>query len=74
MNRRLDRMGILTIKNQNLTPDKEAVQAQKQWEQDGTVNEKYLTHTLGDISKGISAFVPESKQDKSSRNKNCRPS
>jgi len=49
-------MGILTIKNDNLAPDKETLEAQRQWEQDGTVTDKYLNHVLGDISKSISVF------------------
>jgi hypothetical protein len=62
-------MGMLTINSENFTPDKESIEAQKQWEQDGTVTDKYIKHVLGDISKGISAFPPEIKQKKKN-NKN----
>ena len=62
-------MSILTIKSENFPADKEVAEAQRQWEQDGTVTDKYLRYTLGDISKGISAFAPEIKEKKESNKK-----
>ena len=53
-------MNLLTIKCENVAPDKETQNAQKQWEQHGTVTDRYLRQTLGDISKGISIRPPES--------------
>lgn len=60
---------MLTINSENFAPDQEVVEAQKQWEQDGTVTDKYLRHILGDISKGISAFAPQMKEKKESSKK-----
>jgi hypothetical protein len=57
-------MDTLIITNTNSTIDKEAVQAQKQWELDGTVTTKYLSQILGDISKNISVFGPDIKKNK----------
>jgi len=51
---------VCIFKPENVAVDEEAVKAQKQWEQDGTVTAKYLKHILGDISKGV--FIGLSRQ------------
>jgi len=63
-------MSILTIKSDNFAADKEVVKAQKQWEQAGTVTHKYLTHVLGDISKGVSVVAPRTQEKKCVKKKN----
>ena len=42
--------------------EQETQNAQKQWEQHGTVTDRYLRQALGDISKGISILPPESEK------------
>lgn len=65
-------MNVLTIKCENVTPDKETQNAQRQWEQDGTVTDRYLKHALGDISKAISIFPSESDKKDSNKKKDRR--
>lgn len=67
-------MDILTIKSENVAADKEAIEAQKRWVNDGTVTDKYLKRVLGDISKGVSIVAPEAQEEKNSNKRNPRTS
>jgi len=62
-------MDTLIITNANVAIDKESIEAQKQWELDGTVTTKYLSHILGDISKGISVFAADTRENKKTTTK-----
>lgn len=62
MNKIFDETNVFSLTNSIPKPDKEAVKAQKQWQKDGTVSTEYLRLVLGDISVGISAFVPSGKE------------
>jgi hypothetical protein len=64
-------MNVLTIKCENVAPDKETQSAQKQWEQHGTVTDRYLRQALGDISEAISIF-PSEPDKKDSKKKDRR--
>lgn len=72
MNKKYDIHGLFIVGSENTAVDKESLKAQKQWEKDGTVTEKYLERTLGDISKGILANSPRTKKEtKASQRKAC---
>ncbi len=51
-------MRTLRIDNSQAEPDREAVQAQVQWERDGTMPSSYVKHVLGDISKPVTVSPP----------------
>jgi len=63
MNKSFDEIGVFTLTNSDSPLDKEAVKAQEQWEKDGTVSAEYLHHVLGDISVGVSAFIPSDEKE-----------
>jgi hypothetical protein len=63
----------LTLKSENIEPDEETLNAQKQWEQYGTVTDQYLRQALGDISQEIS-ILPAETDRKDSNNKKRRTS
>jgi hypothetical protein len=65
-------MNILTIKSENIEPDEETLNAQKQWEQYGTVTDQYLRQTLGDISHEIS-ILPATTGNKGGNNRGDGP-
>ena len=69
MTKIFDVTNVLTLANNAITPDKESVRAQKQWQKDGTVSAEYLNYTLGDISVSVSAFLPltDSKKDEKTK-------
>lgn len=71
MNKRYKMTDVLVIKNANTVPDREATEAQKQWESDGTVNIEYLTRTLGDISQPISISPRDVRPKKENKDKAC---
>lgn len=56
-------MDRLTLKSENIEPDQETLNAQKQWEQYGTVTDQYLRQTLGDISQEISILPAETNRE-----------
>ncbi len=69
MTKIFDVTNVLRLANSTITPDKESVKAQKQWQKDGTVSAEYLNYTLGDISVAISAFLPltDSQRDQKAK-------
>jgi hypothetical protein len=69
MNKRFEMNDVLTIRSENTVPDKEAIEAQKQWEATGTVNLEYLTHVLGDISQPVSVSPHDPQQRKANKDK-----
>ncbi len=74
MNKKYDIPGLFTVESENTSMDKESLKAQKQWEKDGTVTEKYLERTLGDISKGILANSPRTNKETKTSQRKARTS
>jgi hypothetical protein len=60
-------MNAITIKSENISPDKDTIEAQKRWQQDGTVTDKYLKRALGDISHHISILPAKTKPEGNSK-------
>lgn len=74
MNKNYDMLGLFSVESGNTVVDKESLKAQKQWEKDGTVTEKYMEHTLGDISKGVLAIAPHTKKETKTSQRKARTS